>query len=86
MVTREYRPGDMIYRKGALASYVWYVREGQVALCCGEERGAGAMVGTEALSEGHYAHTATATTKTLLCGATREGFIQMLESEKGGGG
>lgn len=80
MITRSYRAGEAIYEPGREAHYVWLVRDGRVRIGS-EERREGALIGTEALRGQRYQSRAVAEGPTVLCGATRDGFIAMLERD-----
>jgi CRP-like cAMP-binding protein len=85
LITRAYAEGDVLYRKGEPASYVWFVKSGVIELdederaAGGSERkGPGSLIGLEALVRDEYDATARFATAASLCGATRAGFAQWL--------
>jgi CRP-like cAMP-binding protein len=85
LITRAYAAGEVLYRKGEPASYIWFIKSGVVGLGeqeraaeCPEHRGPGSFVGLEALVRDEYDSTARVATAGSLCGATRSGFYQWL--------
>jgi CRP-like cAMP-binding protein len=85
LITRAYAQGEVLYRKGEPASYIWFVKSGVIELGkdepaaqCSERRGPGSFIGLEALVRDEYDATARSATATSLCGATRAGFTQWL--------
>lgn len=83
LIVRDHPGGEVLFRAGEQASYVWFVRSGQVELRRGaprppQRKGPGSFIGLEALVCDTYATTTHSVTDTRLCGATREGFMQWL--------
>jgi hypothetical protein len=76
-ITRTYEAGDVLCRAGEPSDYVWFVKDGVVALTrVGAGRAEalrlpGSFVGLES---GFRRTTARVLVRSLLCGATRERF------------
>ena len=83
-IQRRYRRGDVLYREGEDATYVWFVRTGAVELRSRgrgdgvENKNEGSFVGLESLIEERYQATAQVTDDATMCGATREGMDDWL--------
>lgn len=75
-------PGDILYRIGQSANYVYFVKAGEVGLARGsaldEVVPANQFIGTEALTGETYECTALAVTNVELCEATKEGIARWL--------
>lgn len=87
LIDRTYAQGEILYRKGDPATYIWFVKSGEVVLDAGENgsedthsqhKGPGSFVGLEAMVRNTYEATAKLAQTTTLCGATRAGFAQWL--------
>jgi CRP-like cAMP-binding protein len=80
LLPRQAQAGEVIYREGDPAGFVWYVISGAVVLTRssdrrrhpGRERPAGSFVGLELLVAESYLDTARALVEATLCGAPRE--------------
>lgn len=83
-IRRHYQRGDVLYREGERADYVWFVKSGAVELQSREHgRGVetlteGSFVGLESLIDDPYQATAEVADHTTLCGATRQGMADWL--------
>ena len=86
LISRKYSPGDVIFERGRPADYLWFVKEGRVEMRSGTPvaRGPGALIGLDSLARTPYSETAVAAEDTVLCGATRQGFIDLLELDSSG--
>jgi CRP-like cAMP-binding protein len=79
-VPRDKRAGEVLYLEGDPATTVWLVRRGAVVLtragagveCPQAARGAGDLVGVEALAHDRYLDTARVLGPTATCAAPRE--------------
>ena len=94
LVDRKRRAGAYLYVEGSAAEKVWFVKQGSVVLSReGDERGgegiawtvrgAGAMLGAEALVRPTYVDSARAVTDTTVCTASREAMSQWMGSREG---
>lgn len=83
-VTRDHAAGEVLGEAGDAADYVWFVKDGVVGLRepgsdrLASLRAPGSFVGLECLTAARRPATAVVLTPSLLCGATREGFIAWL--------
>lgn len=83
-ITRAYAAGDVLGERGAPADYVWFVKDGVVGLRepdterIASLRLPGSFVGLECLTGDRRTATAVVLAPSLLCGATRDGFIEWL--------
>ncbi|MBT8492152.1 MAG: cyclic nucleotide-binding domain-containing protein [Deltaproteobacteria bacterium] len=81
LISRRYGEGDVIFERGGPGNYLWFVKEGRVEMQgkTPATRGPGALIGLDSLARSPYSETAVAAEDTVLCGATREGFINLLK-------
>lgn len=83
-IIRHYERGAELCRAGNPADYVWLVKDGVVGLGGGPGdpdrlealRLPGGYIGLECLVDDSYRFTAKALARSVLCGATREGFLR----------
>ena len=82
LVTRSYRPGDLLAQVGQPGEYLWFVVRGVLARASADDPGnlddrvvAGHFAGLECLLGRPYGSTVQAVTPAVVCGATREGFL-----------
>jgi CRP-like cAMP-binding protein len=83
-IVRRYAGGELVCLIDDPAEYVWFVREGIIALDRSREPGdeiqadalrkPGSFVGLESLVVDRYLRSARTVSHATLCGATREGF------------
>lgn len=89
LIERDYAEGDVLYREGEPATYIWFVKAGTVELSGASARaesrrkGPGSFLGLEAMVRDAYDSTARFVTASSLCGATRAGFAQWLGPQHG---
>ena len=83
-ISRDHEAGDVLYRHGDEAAYVWFIKSGAVELTgpSGSERrerkATGSFIGLESLIRPRYDATAEVVADATLCGATHEGFTRWL--------
>lgn len=83
-ITRTYARGETLCSAGEPAGYVWFVKEGVVALGRSAHdpdridalRLPGSYIGLEALMRPTYLCTARVLARTILCGAPRDAFLR----------
>jgi CRP-like cAMP-binding protein len=80
-IIRRHPAGEELCAAGDPAEYVWFVKQGVVALTAPQDPGdlvtlgmPGSFIGLECLLRDTYAAGATTLTPATLCGATRSGF------------
>jgi CRP-like cAMP-binding protein len=85
-IIRRYTRDQVLCLAGGAADYVWFVKDGVIALSRSRDdadevqalRLPGSYVGLECLVSGTYVYSARALSPCTLCGATREGFLGWL--------
>lgn len=88
LITRTYRAGAELYRRGDRADYVWFITAGAIEVsgapsnASGERKTVGSFVGLESLVRSHHRESARVIEDATLCGATRVGFDQWLDGGK----
>ena len=87
-IIRHYERGAELCRAGAPADYVWLVKDGVVGLGGGPGepdhlealRLPGGYIGLECVVDTSYRFSARCLSRTVLCGATREGFLRWMRA------
>lgn len=88
VLKRHYRPKDILCHQGTTAAGLFVLRSGYVKLSTGlpdgrvqglRLRGAGQLVGIEALGFPHYPYTAEAVTEVSACFFLQKDMLRMLE-------
>ena len=80
LITRRFRAGDIVYRLGENADYVWFVKEGVIglAMSAGDSpthlQQSGGWIGAQAAPDGTYPRTAIVLVNATLCGQPRSEF------------